>query len=69
MKTKNKSIISNPYNKRNSINYQLSTIINPGNEYLLQEDDICIYIDFVEEENYDWKQIKPKFSKKKFLIN
>ena len=30
-------------------------IINPGNEYLLQADDICIYASLLKEQNFNWK--------------
>lgn len=35
-------------------------VINPGNEYCLQTDDICFYISLTKEERYEWKNLKPK---------
>jgi hypothetical protein len=45
-----------------------SMILNPGIEYLLQSDDVCIYISLVKEQNFDWKNMKSVISKKKKLL-
>ena len=36
-----------------------NVVINPGSEYSLKPDDICLYISQIKEENYDWKMSKP----------
>ena len=30
-------------------------LINPGSKYLIEPDDICIYMSIKKEENYDFK--------------
>jgi hypothetical protein len=32
-----------------------TAIINPGKEYLLKADDICIYASMIKEQNFNWK--------------
>ena len=33
-------------------------LINPGNKYIIDEDDICVFISLVREEEYDFKTSK-----------
>ena len=37
-------------------------VINPGNEYLIQEDDVCIYVSLLKEANYDFRNAKQYMS-------
>jgi hypothetical protein len=32
-----------------------TVLINPGKEYLLKADDICIYTSLIKEQNFNWK--------------
>ncbi len=32
-------------------------LINPGIRYIIEADDICVYISLIKEENYDFKNI------------
>ena len=45
-------------NKKRMVKTDLKVIINPGHDYLLQPDDVCIYVSLVKEHNFDWKTTK-----------
>ncbi len=38
-------------------------VLNPGPNYDLEPNDICLYISLVKEENYDWKEAKARLCK------
>ncbi len=49
-------------NEKKIVKTDLKVIINPGHDYFLQADDVCIYVSLVKEHNFDWKTVKSSLS-------